>query len=272
MAKWLDVYRFEDAICWEYKWVGEFGKKGEKRAPHKKPSPEQMKYQNQWNREKRIRYLIYDNFKLDDLWTTLKYKEGTRPSPERVKKNMRKFLAEMRKMYKERGEPFKFIYRMEIGKGGGAHIHILINKIVGETDSTMMIRRAWKKVTATGSVNFRPLDEEGPEKLAYYITKPLEEEIEGQLNLFGEQEHKQFMKYSTSRNLKRSEPEVKGKYYSRRTMEKLLTEGIAPTPGFYVVKDSIRQGTNPMTGLSYLYYSERRVVGRASPPGGDDES
>jgi hypothetical protein len=127
MAYWLDTWTFPNSIEYEYKFAGNYGAKGEKRAERKKATPEQIKKQNQLNKEKRMRRVIKANFLSEDYWMTLKYPEGTRKKVEEVKKELKKFLDDMRKAYKKRSEIFKFIYRMEIGKHGGIHIHVLMN-------------------------------------------------------------------------------------------------------------------------------------------------
>ena len=63
--------------------------------------------------------------------------------------------------------------------------------------------------------------------------------------------------YSTSRNLIRPKPERKR--YRRWTMRKLLLYGPKPTPGYYIVPESIRSGTNRYTGYSYMRYTEEKL-------------
>ena len=121
---WKETWYFENSIEYEYKYPGNYGAKGEKRAKKKKPTPEQIRQQNQRNREKKVRRLIKANFGENDYWITLKYPKGTRIKTEEAKRHMKKFLDKTRKDYKKREQMFKFIYRLEIGKRGGMHIHI----------------------------------------------------------------------------------------------------------------------------------------------------
>lgn len=97
----------------------------------------------------------------------------------------------------------------------------------------------------------------GYEALAEYITKKPDEEMEGQLSLFPEEDRKAFRTYSSSRNLVRPEPERK--HYARRTLRKLFEEGPTPTPGFCIDKNSIIYGINPYTGMSYYRYTEVKL-------------
>lgn len=254
MAYWMDVWRFPNSTEYEYKYAGKYGAKGEKREERKKATPEQIKKQNQLNREKRVRRLIKDNFFPNDLWVTLKYPKGTRKPLAEVKADMKRFRDKMRAEYKVRGQPFKFIYRIEIGERGGIHCHILINRLEGSDGTDILVRKAWD----CGSAHYENIYEAGGyKKLANYITKEPEEQVEKQLSLFPEEERKELCKYSTSRNLKRTEPERKT--YERWTVRKLIEQGIKPTPGYYIDPESVHQGVNRYTGLSYLHYTECRI-------------
>lgn len=242
----------------EYKYPGRYGAKGEKRKKKKKATPEQVAKQNQHNREVRCRRLIRNNFYPGDYWVTLKYKSGTRKCMEEFLKDMGKFLRGMRKEYKARGEPLKFIYRLEIGKRGGLHAHIVINRLPGQAYTDLVIRDAWQKVTKDGSVDYTTIREQGGGKdLAEYITKQAGEEIEGQMHLFSAKDQRRLIRFSSSRNLDRAEPVRK--VYRHWTMKKILENGPKPTPGYYIDKDSIQAGVNRFTGFSYYKYTEVRI-------------
>lgn len=251
---WRDQWTFANSIEYEYKFAGKYGAKGEKRAKKKKATPEQVRKQNQRNKEKKMRRLIKANFCTADYWVTLKYPKGTRKPMEEVKKDLREFLGKMRGRYKRRNQMFKFIYRIEIGERGGIHIHIIINRIDGTPETDLLIRECW----CSHIVNYTTLYETGGyEELAGYIVKEPEEPQQEQLSLFDEEERKHLVKYSSSRNLVRPEPERK--VYFRRTMEKIIKEGPEPTPGFWIDRDSVYTGINPYTGMSYLHYTEYRI-------------
>lgn len=242
----------------EYKYPGRYGAKGEKRKKKKKPTPEQVAKQNQYNREVRCRRLIRNNFYPGDYWVTLKYKSGARKGMEDFLKDIRKFIRGMRREYKKRGEPLKFIYRLEIGKRGGLHAHIIINRLPGKACTDLIIRDAWQKVTPDGSVDYTTIREQGGGKdLAAYITKQAGEEIAGQMHLFSKKDQKRLVRISSSRNLDRAEPVRK--VYRHWTMKKILENGPEPTPGYYIDEDSIRAGINRFTGFTYYKYTEVRI-------------
>lgn len=257
MAHRHEVYQYGNYIEHEYKYAGRCGKKGEKREPRGKASTEQIKKQNQWNKEKKVLRKLRYNFQSGDLWLTLKLPKGTRMPPEEILSIRDKFFRKLRDAYKKKKTPLKYIYRIEIGERGGIHIHTVINRL-GCSGTAQIVSDIWNFVTG-GHVHFTPLYAEGDYKaLADYIVKPMREEITGQLTLFGEEEEKKiFAKYGCSRNLKEPEPDVKE--YKRRTVEKLVEEGPVPTEGYYIDRDSIRTGINPYTGLTYYYYTEIRL-------------
>lgn len=250
-----DKWSFPDSNEYEIKYVGNYGARGEKRAPKRKPSPEQIKRQNQYNREKNVRRLIKPNFEPGDIWATLKYPAGTLKDVSEVRKDVRNFLRKLRRVYKKREQSCKYIYRLDISKRGGVHIHILVNRLRGTPNTDVVLQEAW----IHGRVYYTNIYEQGGyQALAEYITKQPDKEIEGQLSLFPEDDRKDFITYSTSRNLIRPVPERKE--YKRRTVRKLIEDGPIPTPGYYIDKNSITSGVNPYTGMSYYYYIEVRCV------------
>ncbi|MBQ8634468.1 MAG: hypothetical protein IJ420_12785 [Lachnospiraceae bacterium] len=254
MAHNIHSWYFKDSIEREIKWAGKYGAKGEKRSKRKKATPEQIARQNQQNKEKKLRRLIKANFLPGDLWCTLKYPKGTRKTTEEYKKDIVAFITRCRREWKKRNTPFKFIYRLEIGKRGGVHLHMICNRLdpeKGKPDTDIILQEAWQQ----GRINYESLyDAGGFQALAEYIAKQTET---GQLSLFDKSEQKAYRDYSCSRNLERPEPEIKE--YKRRTVRSLVQEGPEPTPGYYIDKDSVRQGINPYNGLSYCHYIEYRI-------------
>lgn len=247
-----DKWIIKDSIEHEIKYFGKYGAKGEKRGKRVKPSPEVIKKQNQKNRIKKMNRIIKANFDEGDLWITIKYPKGTRKSVSEIKKDFKKFCDTMRRRHKSHESEFKYIYRLEIGSQGGIHIHMITNRIRGE-DTLMILQKAWKH----GRINYASLDDEDYTDLAAYITKEPDEEVYEQLSMFPVQERKEFIKYSSSRNLIRPQPERKK--FKKRTVRKIINEGLKATEGYYIVKESVKIGVNPYTGMSYIYYTERKI-------------
>ena len=256
MAYWMDMFELGDSNEYEFKFAGNYGAKGEKRAKRRKATPEQIRRQNQRNREKNMRRLIKANFEPYDIWACLKYPRGTRKKTDEVKEDLSKFIRKLREAYAKVDEELKFIYRMEIGEQGGIHIHILVNRLREKLNTDMMIQKLWKH----GIVDYKSIYAEGGyEKLAEYIVKKPEEEDEvyKQLSLLPKEERKEYIKHSSSRNLIR--PKARRKTYTHWTMRKILQDGPVPKKGYYIDKNSIVSGVNAFTGMSYLYYTEYRL-------------
>lgn len=271
MAYKKKIYRFKDSNEYEYTYAGKYGAKGEKRKPKKKISKEQIKRQNQKNKETRIRRLIKANFTAGDLWCCLKYQKGYRIPLEEIRKDLRKFITMVRKAYRDKGKELKYVYRLEVGERGGIHIHILVNRM-WDTQTDIVLLKAWEKVLerrgiskhhTAGLLDYKSIyDTGGYRQLAEYITKQPEEDTEEyqQLSLFAPEQQKQLSIVSTSRNLIRPEPEVKTR--TKWTVRRIIDKGPVPTKGYYIDKESIESGINPYTGMSYYKYTEVRIKRR----------
>ena len=245
----LDIYRFASSTEYEYKFVGNYGAKGEKRAPKQKRTPEDIERQNQYQRTKTVRHLIKANFHEGDYWTTLTYPKDTSRTIQEVSQDISKFLGHMRYQYKKVDIPCKYIYRIEIGSRGGIHVHIIMNRI---PDLDRMIQRYWTH----GKAHNELLDDGTYEQLADYIVKPPTDQQKKLLKTFDE-DAKKLIRYSCSRNLERPVPETKE--YSHRTMREVFNRDLVPEKGYYIDKNSIRRGVNNYTGMSYLYYQEVKL-------------
>ena len=68
MAYTKKTTRYGPCIDVGYTYAGAYGAKGEKRNKKIKPTPEQIRRQNQRNRERYMKQLIYLNFKEGDYW------------------------------------------------------------------------------------------------------------------------------------------------------------------------------------------------------------
>lgn len=221
-------YRFKNSIEIEEYVDGCFGARGKKREEKKKATPEQVKKQNQLNKAKNARRRIKNNFEEDDYYWTLTFKKECRPeSLEEAKNIWTKLQRKIRAEYKRQKKEFKWIISIEKGKKGAIHFHIIMNRI---ENGDRFIKRLW----TYGGVYLRLLYDNGDYKaLADYITKQPEE---------GEESY-----YSHSRNLPIPEPRVK----------KLKGEWkeITAYKGYYIEKESIVEGINPVTGYKYRHYT-----------------
>ena len=229
---------------------GNYGAPGQKRNRKRDPTPEDIERQNQWKKERDLRRLIKWNFKRSDQWVTLTYRNGERPTWEQMAKDIQDTVKKMRIRYKKQEQELKYIYRLGIGKRGGPHIHILLNHFANDkTDTARILQECWTH----GHINIRPVDDPDQcEELAQYIAKPLEE-----------WEPENLKRYHPSRNLIRKEPEEKAIHKRALVDRHGYMQEIKPPKGWYVDKDSIRFGQNPVTGYFYRHYTlvklDRRI-------------
>lgn len=244
------VWEFDQSLEIEEKHTGNFGARGQKRMKRKKATREEIVRQNQWKRERDVRRLIKWNFTKNDYWMTITYKKGCRPAPEEMKKDLSALIRKVRSSYNKAGKELKYICRMGIGKRGGPHMHILVNRFATEETATDLIfSEAWKK----GHVNIKTTyDAGGYKDLAEYITKPLEEWEEDSIK-----------RYSRSRNLISRSP--REKVINRRSLVDPKGHAIYPKApkGYYIDPDSVRMGINKITGYAYRHYTliklDRRI-------------
>lgn len=252
-------YIFTDSIEHEYYFNGNYGAKGEKRSPRRKKTPEEIEAVNQQNKEKRVRHLIKENFKEGDYFFTCDFgNEYIGRSIESLrKKEIRNFLARIKREYVKAGEPFKFIICIELGsKKFRPHIHIIMNNI---PNLSHIVQKQW---TYGGGMhpNFEHVtdDPETPQKLADYMTKLLPGQ-ETAVRATCNGDTSKYKTYSCSRNLKRPVP--KKRVIGSKTMHSIFNHDLVPTKGFYIDKNpkTLKSGVNPYTGLSYLYYQEIKL-------------
>lgn len=231
MGKVIDV---------EIHYPGNYGAPGVPRGPKRKRTPEQIEKQNIRNREKFIQRLILANFDKGDWHLTLNYSPEERPDFRTGKKQVRKFLCNMRKAYKRASIPFKYIVVTENGKKGHAlHHHLVIQDIKTNTINTVqLVKQLWKY----GNTYWSDLYENGEYKdLAEYIVK---KETKNE---------SEWAAYSRSRNLIVPKPKRTVMHRKRWTAEP------KPKKGYEIIKDSVVNGINPITGYPYQHYSMRRT-------------
>lgn len=223
------IYRFKNSIEVEEYRDGRFGAKGEKRVERRKATPEQVKRQNQFNRTKKLRRMIKANFKEDDLYWTLTFKKEKRPeSMEAAKEIWNKMQRKLRDECKKQNLQFKWVVRIEKGSKGAVHIHLIMNAI----ERSSFVKELWKEF---GHARLEFMYEEGGfADLAAYMTK---------LDDDGEKSY-----YSHSRNLPIPEPEV------NMVSGELEDDAIKIPEGYYLEKESLIEGINPITGYPFRQY------------------
>lgn len=239
------------------------------RGRAKKATPEEMERWNRAKRRKAVRLLIEANFKKGDPWICLKYRKGTRKSVKEVSRDLSEFCRKMRIAYKKNKQAFKWIARIEVGRLGGIHVHMICNAFGGNALS--IIADTWASISPEASrANVEVLDDNPDrEQLADYITKEADKD-DDQYHLPGTVEDRRaVLRIRSSRNLIRPEP-VK-EPLTRRQFAKLMTEGPKPAKGYAIIPDSVRRGENPVTGMPYIRWKEIRIkpISGATPKSGE---
>ncbi len=227
------------------------------RGRRKKATPEEIERWNRQKRRKAVRLLIEANFGKGDPWICLKYRKGTRKSAREVSKDLSEFCRKMRIAYKKNEQAFKWIARIEVGKLGGIHVHLICNAFKG--DGLSLITDTWASTSPEASrANVEALDDNPDrEQLADYITKEADKD-DDQYHLPGTiEDRRAVLRIRSSRNLIRPEPEKTP--LTRRQFAKLMTEGPKPAKGYAIIPDSVRRGENPVTGMPYIRWKERRI-------------
>ncbi|RDU22185.1 rolling circle replication-associated protein [Anaerosacchariphilus polymeriproducens] len=235
------TYRLKRTIEVEEKHKGRYGAPGEKREKKKKPTSEQIEKQNQWMAEKKLRRILNANFDPDDLHITLTYKKEERLPEMEAKKELNKFLIKMRKEYKKLDLQFKYIVATEY-LNTAIHHHLIIQNITqGMISTPKLVKKHWSR----GRPKFVMLDDTGDYKdLAEYLIKETSKTFRESKGM------KQ--RYSRSRNLIVPEPE-------RKLMKASEFLKIREKKGYYIDKNSIIEGINPVTGFKYRHYTYRRM-------------
>lgn len=144
------------------------------RAARKNITPEKQKRLNRQRAERYIVQLADTNFTAEDIELTLTYRKHYQPDAERCQKDVRNFLARLKRFRKKMGlgDP-KYIYVIEGGRekknGFGVtnfHCHMLMD---GAVD-----RRTLEEIWEQGYANtkqLQPDEDRGLEEIAKYMIK-----------------------------------------------------------------------------------------------------
>ena len=189
------IYTFEHSVeVYEYL-DGKYGAPGTKRGKKRKATLEEIRFRNQWNRERKARHKLKTWFHENDYLVLFTYKKDKRPPDmETAKKHLAQAMRKVREKYKKAGKKMRWMANIEVGTKGAWHVHIVINRI---PDADIIIKDSWEH----GAVTFKHLYEAGDFRdLAGYITKTPET-----CERYGE--HLRETSYHASRNMPLKEPE-----------------------------------------------------------------
>ncbi len=211
-------------------------------APKEKESPEKLKNYQDKVAERKCRWLINTNFKFGDLWMTLTYPAWTRPTSEKARKDIDKFLKNCRRYYKRAGQIFKYIMTAGRTSRGAVHFHFVINKFDLEKISSIWWSIAGNEKTPCPKVDYRVLDNTGQyNKIAAYLIKNSKE-------TFWSEDRIHSKHFCASKNLE--QPTITKEIIGASAWRK---EPKAPK-GYYIDKNTIHNGINEM-GYQCQHYT-----------------
>lgn len=239
------VYDMGEYVDVEIYHPGNYGNPGQPRKKRLLPTCKSKKVANQRAKERRMKRLLLMNFKPGDWHIVLHYRDKTLPPDFKTgKANINKFLRRIKRIYKKAGHPFKYIVVTEAGSRTQAlHHHIIIEDIITpELNTTQIIKELWTK--EYGVVHFNAMYEDGHFKeLAEYLVKQETKD-----------KHEQ-NSYSRSRNL--LSPEVKKELVHKKTWDRSPQAG----KGYEVIKESVENIVNPISGYPYQRYTMKKTGG-----------
>ena len=166
-----------------------------KRRSKCRPSRECQQRINQRDAERKLARLLRANFGEGDLEVDLTY-----ASPESVEgavKDLKRWLKELRKIYRAFGTELRYVYTVEQGKKSGrVHFHLVMNS------AGVIARDDLEELWDHGYANARRLrmDESGLSGLSGYVAKQGRKRKPEDIGK---------RRWSCSRNLVRPKPEVK---------------------------------------------------------------
>jgi|LGVE01.1.fsa_nt_gb hypothetical protein len=209
-----------------------YGKRGITRGKNINATPEEVRRVNQRNAETKLRHLLNTNFGKNDIHMVLTYKKKERPDPEQGKKNLKNFIRRIKRVYDKKGIEFKYITVTEY-KTAAIHHHLIVTGI-----DVRLIQDKWP----FGKVRPTYMDDTGEySKLANYLIKETSKTFNSEEKIFSR-------RYGRSRNLKQP------KIITRIVKSKTFREDPKPEKGYYIEKDSIRNGVHEVTGRVYQFY------------------
>lgn len=209
----------------------------QRRAKKEKPTPLMQAIHNQKQAEAKLRMLIDLNFTEEDYYITLTYEKE--PTLEEAKKDIQKFIRNLKGRYKRRGHELKYIYTCEGERR--IHFHVLINKVHDLT--VKELKSLWKhgyskKESYQGTY-------QDAVRLASYFVKESDKKLE-------KTGFKR--KWVSSQNLQK--PKVERKLLHSKDWATTIT----PPKGYYVETDSVREGVS-LDGYPFRFYRLIKLEG-----------
>lgn len=208
--------------------------KGEKRLSTGEATSESQKKINQRRAGTKLRRLMNNNFVDGDFLIRLDFHEVHPQTSEEMQVLTSNFIRRLKREYQKTGVDLKYIYVKELGKRGGRHIHLLVNKNYPD-----LIRKCWEY----GGIHIDPLISNGQyRKIAEYFIKYASKTEETEGKLIGK-------RWYASRNL--VPPKVRKKVITSN----IFRNKVRIIKGYYLDAETERYGISESTGYEYFSYT-----------------
>lgn len=237
----VDTYKLHTPKCTS---------KNKKRAKKEKPTSEIVEQMNELLAHDKYIRKMNANFTFDDLHIILTFEKLKRPPYSKMQKIFKEIITKARKEYRKNGLELKWMvsygylpkdgieeYQNDMDKfehkETAPHFHLVVNYID---------IRIWTKIWSKyGRAMIFPLDKKSEfSQLAKYM-------IGHAKNNFREKNSPVKQRYSCSRNLINPPPKKK------TVKADSWREEPIPLKGYYIDRDSIRQGVSEVTGYPYQF-------------------
>lgn len=213
------------------------------RGQNSNSTPILMAKVNQRKAEDKLRLLLNENFRENDLYLTLTYEKDT-PDAAEAKSNITRFIRKLRDCYKKIGSALKYVAVTEYGRKR-IHHHMLINYAIGIGKG--IIKKVWafgfSKIDLFGG------EPDDCERLANYLVKETSKTFNTDEKIHG-------LRWIGSKNL--VHPVAEKRVVSASSWR----EQPKPVKGYYidVVKSGINQQDYP-----YQFYRLIKIEGYEKP-------
>ena len=146
------------------KYYSRMHKPKERRIKRKERTKEAQENVNIRHQVERLRWLLNCNFEEGDMFVTFSIRKDERPDTYKELVKMKdKLIADLRREHKKVDKVFKYVYVLETGDRGAAHIHMVLKSI-----DTKLLKRCWDR----GYIHIKLLDGTGQYgELASYLVK-----------------------------------------------------------------------------------------------------
>lgn len=176
--------------------------KAGRRGKRWRPTNDIQKMLNERHARERLTWLIHENFDRNSVSVTLTYDDAWYPDSEkRFEKDIRNYIAKLKRLYKKAGAEFKYIVIKAFGELGRCHLHLIMSGGVNRDG----IESAWN--FGRSNADRLQFNACGVIDLSVYLA---------------DQRHSGKRRWSGSKNLKQPKERTNVHRYSRRELKGIM--------------------------------------------------